>query len=795
MKRIRLIAMREFRAIIGSATGLSVVAIYLILAGYMFALEVSVTQEATLRYVFGMLGVLTVVAVPLITMRLLSEELRTGTFEVLTTHPITDAQIVTGKFLAGWLSFAVLSAPTLSYLIILQFLGSPDWGPALCGYLGQQLLAAMLIALGLLISAMTASQALAAMGAMVGGLLLALAGTAADSVQGWVGQGLSYLAMFEHYSLFRRGVVDTRALIYFVGTTIMFLYLAVRVVESRRWKFGVLPAGMANKWLHPRLSLVLFTGAAVVLLGVLISRVTDGLWSWSHAVFAIVSVVMVAVPLLMNRRRLHYQLARRRVGVIFTVAVNSLMVVAIWALATYLTSRHFLRLDLTSSKNYALSPQTRAILEHLPAPLDLFVAVARPSPTDLKDEVRDLLSEYSARAPRISVHTIDPLKDPGEAERIRETYKLMSPLANEILVVMGDRTRRIPVPALMQQKSALVNGQLVHGPMQFVGEAELTSAIIQLTRKTPGRVAFLGGHGEREINDTGNRGVSTVARELRRNGWTVEGHIVTPGANAEFTTDTVIAVVSGPQKALANEDVKALEGLLNRGGGVLLLLDPGISTGAEPLMNPWDVRLTDDMVIDQDHLSTADPTALYVTHFTQDHPIGKGMGALAAVLPTTRRVATNVKEPNPHVFTHSFMHTSGNSWSVLRKPGEKEMRIDRQHDKHGPISLGVACERTQPSPEPGQAPLQGRLVVIGDSDFVSNQYVDMAGNLNLTLNCVDWLAGRQDLIAVRPKVVEARLMSLTRHQTQAVFWVSAVVVPGIFVLLGVATLMRRRRKA
>ncbi len=165
------------------------------------------------------------------------------------------------------------------------------------------------------------------------------------------------------------------------------------------------------------------------------------------------------------------------------------------------------------------------------------------------------------------------------------------------------------------------------------------------------------------------------------------------------------------------------------------------------------------------------------------------------MLPTTRRVAINAKEPNPHVFTHSFMHSSGNGWAVMRKPGEKELRIDRQTDKRGPISLGVACERTQPSPEPGQPPLQGRIVVIGDSDFVANQYVDMAGNLNLALNCVDWLAGRQDLIAVRPKVVEAHLMSLTRSQTQAVFWVSVVVVPGMFVLIGLATLMRRRHKS
>ena len=78
---------------------------------------------------------------------------------------------------------------------------------------------------------------------------------------------------------------------------------------------------------------------------------------------------------------------------------------------------------------------------------------------------------------------------------------------------------------------------------------------------------------------------------------------------------------------------------------------------------------------------------------------------------------------------------------------------------------------------------------------MANQYVDMAGNLNLALNCVDWLAGRQDLIGVRPKVVEPRRLSLTRSQTQAVFWLSVLVVPSVFVLIGVAVLIRRRHAA
>jgi len=792
VNRIKLIARREFLAVIGSPTGVVTLGVYLMLAGYVFALHVTGTQEATLRYTFSALGMMTVFVVPLITMRLLSEEMRSGTFEVLTSHPVTDVQIVIGKFLAGWAAFLVLSAPTLSYVFILQVFGSPDWGPALCGYLGQQLMAALLIAMGLFVSATTSSQVLAALVAMVGGVLLRLAGSAALSVQGWLGDALAYLALFNHFSLFRRGVLDSRAVIYFAGTAVMFLYLAVRAVESRRWKFGVVPGGVPGEWRHPRISVVLLSGAAVLAVGILISRVTGGIWSLYHAGVLVLAVALAAIPALLNRTRLRYQIARRQAGVALTVAVNSLMVIVIWALATFLTSRHFVRLDLTSSKHYALSPQTLSLLERLATPVEFEVAVTQPA--DLRNEVEDLLSEYKGHSGRVSVNTVDPVRQPAEAERIRQRYKLTSPLADEVIVGVEDRCRRIPVSAFVRQRRENVQRQEIRGPIEFVGESEMTAALIQLTRTTPGRVVFLSGHGEKDPHDSGNNGISTVAAELRRAGWQATPHIVTPGVAAEFPSNTAVVVVAGPQKELSNEDLHALQSVLDRGGGVLCLLDPALKSGLEPLLNPWDIRLTDDIVMDlEDHIASADPTGLYVTRFTQDHPIGKGMGTLAAVLPAARRVAMNARDTNPSVFAHSFMLSSGNGWAVSLRDGTQHLRIDKQRDKRGPISLGVACERSQPSAAPGRPPLLGRLVVIGNSAFIVNQYVDMAGNMNLFLNCVDWLAGRQDLISVRPKFIEYRMIDLTRRQAQGIYWLSVLVVPGVTMLIGAWILRRRKR--
>jgi ABC-2 type transport system permease protein len=791
MNFIRRVAWRDLRAIMYSPTGLFVVVLYLGLSGYVFALNVSLTQEATMRYTFSPLSVLTIFIVPLITMRLLSEELRTGTFEVLIAHPVTDFQIVMGKFLAGVAVFMCLLCPTLIYLLILQALGSPDWGPALAGYAGQVLLAAMLIALGLVISSLTQSQVLAAMGAMVGGVIFWLAGTASYSIRGWLGDALAYLAMLEHFATFRRGILDTRSVVYFVATTVMLLYLSVRAIESRRWKFGAAPGGVPRSWTRPRLSLALCALALLPLGEAFFSALTFGRWGFYSFFLVLVAILLVAVPVSLNRVRLRYEFSRRQTGLALTVAINCLLVIALWLLVTFISSRNYLRFDLTSTKRYALSELTETTLEKLEQPVHFIVAVQRP--TDLRQEVIDLLDEYTARTKNITVQHIDVVRSPGEAEQVRERFGLTTNLSNEVLAVIGDEVRRIPVTSMVYQPVQQVDGRRVRSAPRFVGEAELTAAILQLTRESPGRIVFLSGHAELSSNSAGDNGLSFVANELRRNGWTINEQVVAPGASSTFPQDTAAVVIAGPRRRLSDENIAALNEFLDRGGGVLLLIDPGVDAGVEPLIHPWNARIGDNLVIDlESHVAGADPTSLSVKRFRTDHPIGKGMGALSVVLPTARRIAVTHAQPNPYVDTTNFMHTSGKGWAVAYQTGSR-IRVSPERDRRGPISLALASERYQPEAGVGQAPKTGRLVVIGDSDWLSNRYIDLAGNLDLFLNSIDWLAGRQDLISVRPKVTDVRRMNLTRSQAKGVFWFSVLAMPGLAMLLGTGAIIRRRR--
>jgi len=415
----------------------------------------------------------------------------------------------------------------------------------------------------------------------------------------------------------------------------------------------------------------------------------------------------------------------------------------------------------------------------------------------LAREVRDILDEYKNRTQFLTAQNLDPLRNPAEAKGFQDRYKLNSPVSDELLIISGDRCRRVPKNALFYQVAQMVNGRRIPipGQYQIVGEAEITSSIIQLTHSSPGAVVFLSGHGERKLDDSGNEGITRAVSELKRGGWEIRQQVITPGELSKFPPEVHLAVIAGPRKRLSDEDLKALIDLLDHNGGALALLDPGTETGMDPLLTSWNIHLGNDMVIDIDNsLSGGDPTSMFVNRFIQEHPIGHGMGSLSAVLPMSRRVAIMINNANPSVSTVNFMHTSGNSWAIEYQTG-RELKLDRKRDHQGPISLGVTAQRYQEFSEPGRNPLQGRMVVIGNSNFISNQNIDMAGNLDLFLNSIDWLADRKDLISMRPKYSDTRFMPISSQQIKWVYWWSILLIPGIALSASILAVIRRRATA
>ena len=238
MRNTLAIARRELKAYFLSPMAYVVSAIYLAVMGGFFGFVLYYSQEATLRYVFlNAIPLLFLVLVSqILTMRLLSDEQRQGTLELLLTSPIRDWEVVVGKYLASLGAFGAMLLLTIYFPITLLRVGNPDVGIMISSYLGYILLSASMLAIGVFTSALTQNQIVAAVIGIGITLLLWLSGAVTDLVGSGVGEVFSYLPIFDHFTDFVTGIVDTSHIIYYLSLIGFFLFLATRVVESRRWK-------------------------------------------------------------------------------------------------------------------------------------------------------------------------------------------------------------------------------------------------------------------------------------------------------------------------------------------------------------------------------------------------------------------------------------------------------------------------------------------------------------------------------------------------------------------------------
>ena len=170
------------------------------------------------------------------TMRLLAEEQKLGTLELLMTSPIRDYEIVLGKYISTVIILLATLVLTLFYGLILVWFGDPDLGPFLSGYLGLILYGATTLAIGILASSLTSNQVVAAVVGFGSLLLLTLIAQAANVTSGPTAVVLEQLSLSGHFDDFTRGIIDTNNIIYYVSATAVFLFLTVRNLESRRWR-------------------------------------------------------------------------------------------------------------------------------------------------------------------------------------------------------------------------------------------------------------------------------------------------------------------------------------------------------------------------------------------------------------------------------------------------------------------------------------------------------------------------------------------------------------------------------
>jgi ABC-2 type transport system permease protein len=256
MRSVYAVYRKEMGHYFVSPVAYVVVAVFLIVAGFFFRLYMGLVIDQSmemamqgmgsdmdmpaevLRAFFGLISTLILFLAPMLTMGVYAEERRRGTMELLMTSPLTEFQIVLGKFLATLTLFVIMLFPTFLYVAYMCFHSDPkmQWSLVLTGYLGALLLGASLLAIGTFISSLTESQLIAVVlsfGAILILWVLDFVVRGSDSLAGTV---LQYISVIHHYDDFTRGIIDTSSLIYYVSVPILFLFLTVRSIDSIRWR-------------------------------------------------------------------------------------------------------------------------------------------------------------------------------------------------------------------------------------------------------------------------------------------------------------------------------------------------------------------------------------------------------------------------------------------------------------------------------------------------------------------------------------------------------------------------------
>jgi ABC-2 type transport system permease protein len=254
MTNLWAVLRREVMSLFASPIAYVVLALFVFLFGYFFsdylymflergmgqggfggAAETLNLNQDLIRWLFHTTSVVLLFLLPMLTMRSFSEEIRSGTIELLLTSPLTDFQIVAGKFLGALALYAAMLALTAPHLGILFFFGDPEWKPLLAGYLGMFLLGAGFIAFGLVFSSVTKNQIVAGFLSFATFLFLWLI----EYAESWAGSAASvvtYLSVTKHLEEFAKGVIDSRDVVYYLSFILLGLFLAKQSVESLRWR-------------------------------------------------------------------------------------------------------------------------------------------------------------------------------------------------------------------------------------------------------------------------------------------------------------------------------------------------------------------------------------------------------------------------------------------------------------------------------------------------------------------------------------------------------------------------------
>jgi len=522
------------------------------------------------------------------------------------------------------------------------------------------------------------------------------------------------------------------------------------------------------------LGLLGWLGVAFVFAAVAI-RFLKPEWQQYYNGLAIAGLGCTLLYILSQWREVGQAFAGRQARFGTLAAASVLVVFGILVAINYLSARHNRRWDLTAAHQFSLSDQTKKVLQDLKEPVRIRV-FAR---SDEFQRFRDRLDEYIYQSKQVSTEYIDPEKKPGMAQQYGVTA-----LGTVVFDYKGRNEK-----------------------VSSDGEQELTNALIKVIQGRQPKVYFTQGHGEKDTVSADRGGYNAITAALTTDNFVVDKIVL--AQQPAVPDDAEVLIIAGPKTDFLGPEIDMVKAYLARGGKVFVMLDPVLKAdqpqpiGLQGLLREWGIEADNDLVLDVSGMGRLLGTdeSVPVAASYPPHPITENFNLMTAY-PLARSMTPVEGGTNGHT-AQKLVETSKNSWgetNLKSLTGGQPAKME-DDDKKGPVSLAAAVSGPATvTPAPKNAAKEGdkpktaetRLVAFGDSDFASNGALGVQGNRDLFLNCVNWLAQQENLIAIRPRDPEDRRITLTADQQQRIFYLTVLIIPGLILLAGVRTWWRRR---
>ena len=397
--------------------------------------------------------------------------------------------------------------------------------------------------------------------------------------------------------------------------------------------------------------------------------------------------------------------------------LTTVLLLAIAAVLAVLGERYSYRADWTATARNTLSPASIRLLERIDGRIQI-TAYARTDQI-LRRAIAELVDRYRQVKPELSLEFVNPDRVPEQTRRLGVSDD------GDLVVRLGER----------------------HEVVHHLSEEKLTSALYRLALRADRWVVYLTGHGERDLLGQANHDLGRFGRALRERGYAV--HALNLANTPRVPDNTAVLVISEPTVALVAAESEAVAAFLQRGGNMLWLDDPN---GSGQDAGPGMAKIQANLGVQPREGVVVDPTSAYpgivIISNPGQHAVVREfeLNTLFPLAAALRVTPVDGWESTP------ILHSGDQSW-VETGPLTGELRYDSNADSQGPVNLGVVMQRTpatasadtvkQHADEAGQ-----RLVMVGDSDFLSNAYVGNGGNLDLGLSLVNWLSNEDALVSI-----------------------------------------------